>query len=157
MANSAIRVLPAPVGADTITDSPRRIQRMACSWKGSSGKGYRWRKASRNCRSSSLRLPGIAASGLWRVTLVFFPSRLTCGSLGREVVASPELPGRLRVGKSPEAGLADLGLSFRHLQLHPHFRGGDGWSHPGEPLLHEGEVDVDVAEPHHRQRPAQWI
>ena len=41
MANSATSVLPAPVGAETITDWPSRMARMASRWKGSSGNVYR--------------------------------------------------------------------------------------------------------------------
>src|SRR2546422_701917 len=50
MANSATSVFPAPVGADTMTDCPPSIARMASSWKSSSGNGYR----ARNCSSSSI-------------------------------------------------------------------------------------------------------
>ena len=38
MANSATRVLPAPVGAETITDWPAAMARMASTWKSSRGK-----------------------------------------------------------------------------------------------------------------------
>ena len=37
IANSATRVLPEPVGAETITDLPSRIAEMARSWKSSRG------------------------------------------------------------------------------------------------------------------------
>src|SRR5437773_5975004 len=50
MANSATSVFPAPVGADTMTDCPASIARIASSWKSSSGNGYR----ARNCSSSSI-------------------------------------------------------------------------------------------------------
>ncbi len=46
MANSATSVLPAPVGADTITDWPPSMVLMASSWKSSRGKGNRARKRS---------------------------------------------------------------------------------------------------------------
>ena len=39
MANSATSVLPAPVGADTITDWSPAIARIASTWKSSSEKG----------------------------------------------------------------------------------------------------------------------
>jgi hypothetical protein len=38
MANSATSVLPAPVGAETITDWSLAIARTASTWKSSSGK-----------------------------------------------------------------------------------------------------------------------
>src|SRR5438552_3008440 len=50
MANSATSVFPAPVGADTMTDCPASIARIASSWKSSRGNGYR----ARNCSSSSI-------------------------------------------------------------------------------------------------------
>src|SRR5205809_3837100 len=50
MANSATSVLPDPVGADTMTDCPASIARIASSWKSSSGNGYR----ARNGSSSSI-------------------------------------------------------------------------------------------------------
>ena len=50
IANSAMRVFPAPVGADTMTDCPASIARIASSWKSSSGNEYR----ARNCSSSSI-------------------------------------------------------------------------------------------------------
>lgn len=39
MANSATRVLPAPVGAETMTDWPSSMARIARSWNASSGNG----------------------------------------------------------------------------------------------------------------------
>src|SRR5438445_214303 len=50
MANSATSVFPAPVGADTMTDCPASIARIASSWKSSRENGYR----ARNCSSSSI-------------------------------------------------------------------------------------------------------
>src|SRR5438445_539413 len=41
MANSATSVLPAPVGAETITDCPAAMARHASIWKSSRGNGSR--------------------------------------------------------------------------------------------------------------------
>src|SRR5438034_4374575 len=60
MANSATSVFPAPVGADTMTDCPPSIARMASSWKSSSGNGYR----ARNCSSSSITRHSITSGRL---------------------------------------------------------------------------------------------
>ena len=55
MANSATSVLPAPVGADTMTDDPAAMARQASTWKSSSGNGYLARNRSK--ASIGLTLP----------------------------------------------------------------------------------------------------
>src|SRR5215510_12809872 len=66
MANSATSVLPAPVGAETITDWPAATARHASIWKSSSGNGARARNRSNSPdRSIAVTLPrpsGPAAS-----------------------------------------------------------------------------------------------
>src|SRR5947207_10967227 len=61
MANSATRVLPAPVGAETITDWPSWIARIASSWNSSRGKENRARK--RSIASIVATLPRGACTG----------------------------------------------------------------------------------------------
>src|SRR3989442_684074 len=140
MANSATKVLPAPVGADTITDWSLSMARTASSWKSSRGNGWRARKRStasilppyhgapgavpRGAARRRARAKGKGAAGRCRTCAIVPPPR---PSRGRMTKLNLTLLGgfQARLGEGPVLALPVKAqallayLALQPVQAHP--------------------------------------